>query len=103
MMSMNLDSVRSFAAQTANEEDASLWRWFSATYEEGRIRWCESSQGWLVSVDHKHLATECDFDTAIRMARARYFSGSRMRSEPAQRSALPVTPPASPAVPKSTN
>jgi hypothetical protein len=28
--------------------------------------------GWLVSVDHKHLATEEDFDYAIRVAKQRY-------------------------------
>lgn len=80
MTVLNFDSVRSEAAQTANEVDAALWRWFSAAYEEGRIRWCQSGQGWLVSVDHKHLATERDFDTAIRMARERYLSGCRARS-----------------------
>jgi hypothetical protein len=26
-------------------------------------------------VDHRHLATEADFDTAIRISRERYFSG----------------------------
>lgn len=71
--------VRSDAAKIANEEDASLWRWFSGLYDEGRIRWCRSAQGWLVSVDHKHLATEPDFDSAIRVSRRRYFSRGRHR------------------------
>ncbi|TFE41991.1 hypothetical protein E2553_35820 [Paraburkholderia dipogonis] len=74
------DHVRSRAANLANEDDACLWRWFCVLYEEGRIRWCRSAHGWLVSVDHKHLATEPEFDTAIRTARARFFSGRRARS-----------------------
>ncbi|USX06779.1 hypothetical protein [Paraburkholderia fungorum] len=77
MPTIQYDHVRSRAARHANEEDASLWRWFCVLYEEGRIRWCRAAQGWLVSVDHKHLATEPDFDTAIRMARERFFSGRR--------------------------
>lgn len=71
--------ARRQAASRANEEDASLWRWFCGLYDEGRIRWCRAAQGWLVSVDHKHLSTEPDFDTAIRAARERYFSGGRKR------------------------
>ncbi|MBN3856674.1 hypothetical protein G3N59_25145 [Paraburkholderia sp. Ac-20340] len=73
----NFERTRAEAANSANEADASLWRWFSQAYEEGRIRWCKSPQGWLVSVDHKHLATESDFDSAIRIACTRYFSGQR--------------------------
>lgn len=71
------------AAMQANQEDAELWRWFAAVYEEGRIRWCRSHSGWLVSVDHKHLATEPDFDTAIRLARVRYNVGERRGKDPA--------------------
>jgi hypothetical protein len=71
------DDPRHHAARRANEEDASMWRWFGALYEEGRLRWCRSYQGWLVSVDHRHLATEADFDSAIRAARARFLSGRR--------------------------
>jgi hypothetical protein len=57
------------AANAANHEDAILWRWFSLLFEEGRIRWCRSSSGWLVSIDHKHLSTEDSFDEAIREAK----------------------------------
>ncbi|GJH25427.1 hypothetical protein [Caballeronia novacaledonica] len=73
--------MRSDAAKLADKEDATLWRWFSELYDEGRIRWCRSAQGWLVSVDHKHLATEPDFDTAIRVSRERYYSGRFKRAE----------------------
>ena len=68
-------TIRAQAATMADKEDASLWRWFSNFYDEGRIRWCKAAQGWLVSVDHKHLATEEDFDTAIRASYDRYYSG----------------------------
>ncbi len=71
------ETVRVEAQRLANAEDASLWRWFSALYDEGRIRWCRSAHGWLVSVDHRHLATETDFDSAIRAARERFFCGRR--------------------------
>jgi hypothetical protein len=70
---MTLSTARSEAAARADKDDARLWRWFSELYEGGRIRWCRSSQGWLVSVDHRHLATDKDFDTAIRISRERYF------------------------------
>jgi hypothetical protein len=73
---------RTDAAHRANQEDADLWRWFCLAYEEGRIRWCRSHEGWLVSVDHKHLATERDFDAAIRAARARVDYGTRTRPSP---------------------
>jgi len=56
------------AAQAANAADAAVWRWFAVVYEEGRLRWCKSPAGWLISVDHKHLATDSDFDQAIRRA-----------------------------------
>ena len=78
MLAITRDQVRSEAALLADKEDARLWRWFSELYEEGRIRWCRSSQGWLVSVDHRHLATETDFDAAIRVSRERYF-GARLK------------------------
>ncbi len=48
-------------------------------YDDSRIRWCKSAHGWLVSVDHKHLSTEPDFDMAIRVARDRFFSGVRRK------------------------
>ena len=63
--------VRVAAANAANAYDAAIWRWFSCIYDEGRLRWCRSEAGWLVSVDHKHLATESEFYDAIRVARER--------------------------------
>ena len=73
------ENARTEAVHRANHEDGELWRWFCLLYEEGRIRWCQTSQGWLVSIDHKHLATERDFDASIRAARVRYFTGKRLR------------------------
>lgn len=81
MSLIEYDQVRSEAARSANQEDASLWRWFCTAYEEGRIRWCRSGERWFVSVDHKHLATEPDFDMAIRAAHTRYFSGCRLQRD----------------------
>ncbi|MDR5777311.1 MULTISPECIES: hypothetical protein [unclassified Caballeronia] len=75
MLTTQYDNARSQAARHADREDASLWRWFCELYEEGRIRWCKAPKGWLVSVDHRHLATEPDFDTALRAAQQRFFSG----------------------------
>jgi hypothetical protein len=69
MMTLTNTKVRYEAARRANADDASLWRWFCLLFEEGRIRWCRSSQGWLVSVDHRHVATDLDFDAAIRAAK----------------------------------
>jgi hypothetical protein len=46
-------------------------------YEDGRLGWRISPYGWLVRVDRKHLATETDFDAAIRTARQRFESGCR--------------------------
>jgi hypothetical protein len=69
--------VRAAAANAANAHDAAIWRWFSAVYDEGRLRWCRSANGWLVSVDHKHLSTEPDFYDAIRIARDRYMASAR--------------------------
>ena len=81
MLAITRDNVRSEAAKLADKEDAMLWRWFSELYEDGRIRWCRSAQGWLVSVDHRHLATEADFDAAIRVARERHLSGKLRRAD----------------------
>jgi hypothetical protein len=61
--------VRLNAANTANAEDAGMWRWFSDMVEERRIRWCFAHDSWLVSVDHRHLATDRSFDQAIRVAK----------------------------------
>jgi len=82
MLTIRHEHARSKAAKVANEEDAFLWRWFSGLYEEGRIRWCRAPQGWLVSIDRKHLSTEADFDMAIRSAKERYFSGRRAAENP---------------------
>jgi hypothetical protein len=79
MSTINHEQLRLQAARRANEEDASLWRWFCGLYDEGRIRWCKAARGWLVSVDHKHLSTELEFDAAIRVAWQRYLSGGRHR------------------------
>jgi hypothetical protein len=59
------------AAPEANEEDATLWRWFCAVFEEKRLRWCQSGRGWLVSSDRKHISAQENFDGAIRVAKAR--------------------------------
>ena len=61
--------VRLNAANAANAEDAEMWRWFSNMVEERRIRWCFAHDSWLVSVDHRHLATDRSFDQAIRVAK----------------------------------
>jgi hypothetical protein len=66
---VDFETARCAAANTANAEDASLWRWFSKLLEERRIRWCLAGDKWLVSVDHRHVATTLDFDSAIRMAK----------------------------------
>jgi hypothetical protein len=70
-------AARENAAKTANAEDASVWRWFCDLYEEGRVRWCRAAEGWLVSVDHRHLSTEANFYDAIRLARERSTAGKR--------------------------
>jgi len=69
------------AAASANQEDACLWRTFSQLYEERRIRWCNSAQGWLVSIDHRHLASEPSFDEAIRRAISR-LQGTASKAQP---------------------
>ncbi|KXU93000.1 hypothetical protein CR51_29895 [Caballeronia megalochromosomata] len=66
-----LRETRALAAACANAEDASLWRWFSAMLDGGQIRWCRAAEGWLVSVNHRHVATAASFDEAIRTASAR--------------------------------
>ncbi|WP_342940560.1 hypothetical protein [Paraburkholderia phymatum] len=63
------DDHRRVGAATANAEDAALWRWFSMLMQEARIRWCRGHAGYFVSVDHQHVATEADFDAAIRAAK----------------------------------
>ena len=80
-LNLGFHAARENATKASNEEYAALWRWFCEFFEEGRVRWCRSAEGWLVSVDHKHLATEPDFDTAIRVSRERYYSGRLKRAE----------------------
>ncbi|WP_186188683.1 hypothetical protein [Burkholderia gladioli] len=63
------DHARRHAATDANAQDADLWRWFSLLVDERRIRWCQAGGQWLVSVDHRHVATEESFDCAVREAR----------------------------------
>ncbi|MDN8007067.1 hypothetical protein QZN06_00600 [Burkholderia multivorans] len=76
-MNHDKETIRTAAARLANRDDADLWRWFCMMYEEGRLRWCAAGHGWLVSIDHRHLATEPDFDTAMRAAHRRFRSGCR--------------------------
>ena len=64
----DMGHARAAAALAANAEDASIWRWFALLLEERRIRWCCSGNGWLVSVDNRHVATDSSFDRAIRIA-----------------------------------
>ncbi|MDR5773244.1 MULTISPECIES: hypothetical protein [unclassified Caballeronia] len=40
-----LRETRALAAACANADDASLWRWFSALMDSGKIRWCLASEG----------------------------------------------------------
>lgn len=61
----DIHRVRLEAAAVANAEDAAVWRWFSDLFEERRIRWCHSGTGWLITVDHRHIATAESFDNAI--------------------------------------
>ncbi|CAE6965172.1 hypothetical protein [Paraburkholderia domus] len=67
----SLREARTLAAASANAEDASVWRWFSELLEGRKIRWCLSDKGWLVTVNHRHVATAASFDEAIRTAKAR--------------------------------
>ena len=67
-----IDTVRLKGLAVANTDDASLWRWFSLLLQDSRIRWCLAHGNWLVSIDHRHMATEASFDEAIRAAKARF-------------------------------
>ncbi len=60
---------REAGASSANADDAAVWRWFSMLMQERRIRWCEAHSVWLVSVDHRHVASRASFDDAIRAAK----------------------------------
>jgi hypothetical protein len=67
---LNLSTeIRQIAANAANAEDADIWRWFSGLVEDRRIRWCLTNGSWLVSIDNRHVATNNNFDDAIRAAR----------------------------------
>lgn len=65
----DLQAARREAVAVANADDASVWRWFSALMEDRRIRWIQTDSNWLVTVDHRHVATSDNFDKAIRMAK----------------------------------
>ncbi|NHV25877.1 hypothetical protein HAV18_06405 [Burkholderia sp. D-99] len=71
-----MTGARTAARESANAEDAALWRWFAALLEERRIRWCQSGRGWLISVDHRHVATSTQFDQAMRIAKENVEEGS---------------------------
>ena len=75
------DQIRQSAANAANAEDADIWRWFAGLVEERRIRWCFADGRWLVSVDHRHVATDENFDDAIRSAKER-AAHNRARQQP---------------------
>jgi hypothetical protein len=81
----NFEMRRLTAVASANQEDAYLWRMFSQLYEERRIRWCDSADGWLVSIDHRHLATETSFDQAIRRAIEHLESGKKRPKKESKR------------------
>jgi len=62
--------IRESSANAANAEDADVWRWFAGLVEERPIRWCLAGGRWLLSVDHRHVATDGN-DHAIRAAKQR--------------------------------
>ncbi|WP_460904259.1 hypothetical protein [Paraburkholderia jirisanensis] len=64
-----MQRVRLEAAAAANTEDAAIWRWFSALMEERRVRWRYMFDRWVINVDRVHVATEPNFDDAIRAAK----------------------------------
>ncbi|WP_227247546.1 hypothetical protein [Paraburkholderia caribensis] len=74
-----IDIVRLRGLANANEEDAALWRWFSLLLQDSRIRWRLTNDTWLVSVDHRHVATEATFDEAVRAAKARIEGTDKRR------------------------
>ncbi|WP_259461299.1 hypothetical protein [Paraburkholderia fungorum] len=78
-------AARYVAQRDANVEDAALWRWFSVLLDERRIRWCQSGSGWLVSVDHRHVATHEDFDAAMRIAKSNVCAGGSRRLDDNER------------------
>jgi hypothetical protein len=80
MLSASMCDTRTEATRVTDHDEVALWRWFCMMYDEDRIRWCRCHQNWLVSIDHTHLATESNFDTAIKTARNRFYSGRRAAS-----------------------
>ncbi|WP_235850978.1 hypothetical protein [Paraburkholderia piptadeniae] len=74
-----IDIVRLHGLAVANSEDANLWRWFSLMLQDSRIRWRLAHGNWLVSVDHRHVATEATFDEAMRAAKARFDEPDKRR------------------------
>ncbi|HIH2752052.1 hypothetical protein L3V59_40160 [Burkholderia aenigmatica] len=61
--------IRTRAARITDSDDAAVRRWFSSLMDERRVRWCQSTDRWLVSVDHPHIATEPSVDSEIRFAK----------------------------------
>ncbi|VVD76497.1 hypothetical protein PHO31112_00873 [Pandoraea horticolens] len=56
------------AAAHANEQDATLWRWFSDQMEDQTMR-CERKKGdWIICVAGRELARDPSFDLAVRAA-----------------------------------
>ncbi|MDI9675690.1 hypothetical protein [Burkholderia cenocepacia] len=90
LMASDGEAVRLQAAVLANRQDAEVWRWFCRMYEEGRLMWRVSGIHWFVSVDQKHLATDSDFDGAIRSARQRHEA---IRRKSRRMGGKPTTPP----------
>lgn len=76
--------VRQNAAIAANAEDADIWRWFAMLVDERRVRWCNANGSWLVSIDHRHVATEDSFDRAIRAARLEHLRHGQQKMRGAQ-------------------
>ncbi|BEU27748.1 hypothetical protein [Paraburkholderia terrae] len=74
-----IDIVRLQGLAVANAEDATLWRWFSLMLQDARIRWRHAHGNWLVSIDHRHVATEATFDEAMRAAKARFDTPDNRR------------------------
>ncbi|WP_413197211.1 hypothetical protein [Pararobbsia alpina] len=68
----SVDIFRLQGRAIANTEDATLWRWFSMLLQDSRIRWRLAHDTWLVSIDHRHVATEATFDDAMRAAKAAF-------------------------------
>ncbi|AYQ43878.1 MULTISPECIES: hypothetical protein [Burkholderia cepacia complex] len=61
--------IRTQAARIADSDDAAARRWFSSLMDERRVRWCQSTDRRLVSVDHPHIATEPSVGSETRFAK----------------------------------